>query len=459
MLGHSSVSREFTTTMFAARRVVAVGVCAALALMGVAASANANDRVSILVGTGTAGRNLDPLDPTKTQLNSPSSVLRLHYAPRDGAFLIADSGNHRVLIVSADGSRIARFAGTNREGNQIDSGNPKNTELKEPSGVTELRNGRVLIADTGNNRVLVVSKDGDSVDLFAGATRGNSVVRGDSIVQGDPKEIVLWRPSGVTELRDGRILITDSGNHRVLIVSADGSRIARFAGRGQEGGYIDQGDLKETQLKRPSGVTELRDGRILITDTGNDRLLAISADGISVDPFGKTAASRDPSWWLAGPNTISGPKNAIELGSGGILIADAHSHRLWEVTADGKGVERLVGVADGKAGNHLDRCNPQQTQLSSPSSVAEWDNGRILVADTGNHRVLVVTLLPSGGELSTLSSSSSSSPAITSTPPVSSSTQGSKRQREDGSGKERDGTDRALHEDKKANQASSDSPE
>ena len=95
---------------------------------------------------------INPLITTQTQLRSPVGVA----VAADGSILIADSRNHRVLCVSPERGHVEVFAGTGQQGDTIVADNPTQTQLKYPVGVGVLPDGSVLIADTGNHRVLLV---------------------------------------------------------------------------------------------------------------------------------------------------------------------------------------------------------------------------------------------------------------------------------------------------------------
>jgi hypothetical protein len=173
--------------------------------------------------------------------------------------------------VKTDGT-IARYAGTVRWGNQIDpNGDPTQTQLTHPKGVVELSDKRVLITETWNHRVLVVKTDG-TIALYAGTGRwGNHIDQ-----NGNPTQTQLTHPKGVVELSDRRVLIVDSWNHRVLVIKTDGT-IARYAGTNEEGNQIDpDGDPTQTQLNRPMEVVELSNGNILINDKQNHRVLCVT---------------------------------------------------------------------------------------------------------------------------------------------------------------------------------------
>ena len=133
--------------------------------------------VSVFAGIGTKGANLDPSgDPTKTQLNGPGSVSVFP----DGRVVIADTFNHRVLTVSSDGKKARVLAGTGEQGSILRTDSPTNTQLYYPYGVAALPDGRVVMADTYNHRVLVVASDGESIELFVGSGEQGGSLRTDS---------------------------------------------------------------------------------------------------------------------------------------------------------------------------------------------------------------------------------------------------------------------------------------
>jgi serine/threonine-protein kinase len=84
--------------------------------------------------------------------------------------VIADTENHRVLRVSADGKTIKRVAGTGKAGANLIEGNPTGSELNIPCGVAVTPDGGVVIADTENHRVLRVSADGKTRTVVISGT-------------------------------------------------------------------------------------------------------------------------------------------------------------------------------------------------------------------------------------------------------------------------------------------------
>jgi hypothetical protein len=82
--------------------------------------------------------------------------LPIGLALTDGNLIVADSGNHRIRLVTAN--EVITLAGTGEPG--ASDGPPLDSEFNLPSGVY-IQNNILYIADTGNNliRCLTLTKD------------------------------------------------------------------------------------------------------------------------------------------------------------------------------------------------------------------------------------------------------------------------------------------------------------
>ncbi|MDR2504917.1 MAG: gluconolactonase, partial [Oscillospiraceae bacterium] len=70
----------------------------------------------------------------------------------DGRLFVADTGNNRVVVVSADFKRAEYIIDTIMNGGV-------SQKLNAPSGVTVSESGEIYIADSGNRRVVVLMRD------------------------------------------------------------------------------------------------------------------------------------------------------------------------------------------------------------------------------------------------------------------------------------------------------------
>jgi DNA-binding beta-propeller fold protein YncE len=141
--------------------------------------------------------------------------------------LIADTWNNRVRRVAPDGT-ITTAAGSGvHRGDQLeglgDGGPAAAASLDGPSGVATMPDGGFVIADTGNHRIRRVSPNG-TISTVAGTDQDFS---GDG---GLATKGRLASPRGVAVGPGGDVLIADSLNDRVRRVGRDG-RISTVAGR------------------------------------------------------------------------------------------------------------------------------------------------------------------------------------------------------------------------------------
>jgi sugar lactone lactonase YvrE len=72
----------------------------------------------------------------------------------------------------------------------------------------------------------------------------------------------LLGASGIAIDAHDRIFISDTGHHRIIICTPEGSYISHFGMEGDGSG----------QLKRPCGLDITTDGTVVIADSGNKRL-------------------------------------------------------------------------------------------------------------------------------------------------------------------------------------------
>ena len=89
------------------------------------------------------------------ELRNPSGVA----VDAGGNLYIADTDNHRVRKVDADGT-ITTVAGNGFNGSSGDGGPAVDAQLRYPRGVAVDAGGNLYIADTDNHRIRKVDADG-----------------------------------------------------------------------------------------------------------------------------------------------------------------------------------------------------------------------------------------------------------------------------------------------------------
>jgi streptogramin lyase len=109
-------------------------------------------------------------DTSKDAFNEPNS---LGFGPNGDVFVSDGYVNSRVVQFTADGKLVRIFGG--KKGGAAG-------ELNTPHGVAVDTQGRVLVADSGNKRVTIFSKDGTYLKAIAAPSRGGIVATPDGTV-------------------------------------------------------------------------------------------------------------------------------------------------------------------------------------------------------------------------------------------------------------------------------------
>jgi DNA-binding beta-propeller fold protein YncE len=113
---------------------------------------DAKGKVQTLIGNGRAGNTGDGGPARSAQLRGPKHLCVDH----DGNVLIADSDNHRVRKYFTASRTMGRVAGTGRAYHDGLDGPPEKADLNQPHGVYVHPSGRIYIADSSNDRIVMI---------------------------------------------------------------------------------------------------------------------------------------------------------------------------------------------------------------------------------------------------------------------------------------------------------------
>jgi uncharacterized protein (TIGR03437 family) len=342
-----------------------------------------------------------------------------------GDILVADSGHHLVLRVTPTGEwTIVAGTGVGRFGG--DGGPATEAFLSSPSDVAVDGTGAIYIADTRNDRIRKVVRQGtevlisteqgglsgprgvwvDAAGALYIADTGSAMVRkwgagtlrtvagiGRSGGDGGPATSAsLYSPRNVITDASGNVLIADTANHKVRKVSPDDA-IATLAGSGLPGVAGDGRPAQSAQLNSPAGLAaDASSGYVYVGDTGNARLRRIAPSGdiaTVIGLFGGGGAGDG-----GGPSSAQVRDiNAAALdAAGNVYIADTGNHRIRRISADLGTIERIAGGSSAGAG--ADGIPAINSAMNSPQGLAIGTDGWVYFSDTNNHRVR--RFLPNG---------------------------------------------------------------
>ncbi|AGY58927.1 hypothetical protein [Gloeobacter kilaueensis] len=247
---------------------------------------------------------------------------------RSGNLYIADHNHNRIRRVDRRG-RIETIAGTGVAGYSGDGGPAKQAQLSDPAGVAVDNRGNVLVADSANNRIRSIDPDGKIRTLAGTGTEGFS---GD----GSPaRRAKLSFPWSVTVDATGRILIADTGNNRIRSIDPDG-KIRTLAGTGAEGFSGDGGPARLAHIERPQMAVADRQGNIFVADTNNNRIRRIGPDGVISTVAGNGETEGGESEGVATRVNLSDPYAVGTDDRGNLYIADTGHFRVCRVDRSGQ---------------------------------------------------------------------------------------------------------------------------
>jgi uncharacterized protein (TIGR03437 family) len=330
--------------------------------------------IATVAGDGYVHSVGDGGPATTAQLHQPSA-LTLDSA---GNLFIADSGTQRVRQVRRDGT-IITLAGTGTAALGAVDGSPASSvALNNPMGVAMDPSGNVLVADTYNHRVLLVST-ARAVRTLAGT--GTS---GDSPEGTSPLVAQLRGPRAVCADRYGNVYLVDTSNHRVLRLPPGAGALQTAAGNGSKGSAGDEGAARLAQLNAPSACATDSAGNLFIADTANHAIRKVNPAGVISTVAGTGVAGTSWEESVATAARLDSPRGVVVDDMGDIFIADTGNHRIRQVTPDGL-MHTIAGT--GAAGFAGDGASAADALLNGPQGLFLDGAGDLYFADTGNNRI------------------------------------------------------------------------
>jgi hypothetical protein len=286
------------------------------------------------------GRN-DGGDPTASGLNVPTGICF-----GEGVLVVADAWNHRILLwngLPSSGQAADLVLGQADFGGgspNRGSDRPGADTLHWPYGVT-IHQGRLLVADTGNRRLLVwdriPTRNGQPANLVLGQTGFDCRDENAGLEPGAGG--MRW-PHAVAASDDGVLFVGDAGDNRIMgwrgLPTVSGAPCDFVLGQADAGGVDhNRGVYRPTaaSLNMPYGVA-LHGGRLVTADTANSRLLGYDRDAWITGGVAKGLAGQDGfaergdnRWGVADRAALCWPY-AVGSCGGTLVVADSGNNRV-----------------------------------------------------------------------------------------------------------------------------------
>jgi len=296
-----------------------------------------------------------------TQLLYPGKVLA---DAKGGRLFIADSNHNRIVVTTLEGKVLA-VIGDGKPG--FKDGAYGGAEFHYPQGMTLADPDTLYIADTDNNALRRVDLKSGTVSTAAGD--GERTYMDDGELPAAKAE--LNTPWDVLA-HDGLIYIAMAGQHQLWLYDPAKQQIRRFAGSGVEG--IDDGELMDASFAQSSGLST--DGATLYV----------------ADPEASAVRAVDFSGSLARVHTlvgtglfdfgdVNGCGNEVRLQhdlgvawhAGQVYVADTYNSKLKVLDPHTRCVSTVIG--DGV--------------FEEPGGLS-FAGDTLYVADTDHNRIMVV---------------------------------------------------------------------
>jgi sugar lactone lactonase YvrE len=243
----------------------------------------------------------------QARFSAPSG---LALAP-NGVLYVADTGNNAIRRIASDGV-VTTLAG-NGEMGHVDARGP-DARFNGPIGLAVDASGRIIVADSYNDRIRAVDASG-AVSTIAGAGQPGAL-------DGPALEARFDTPCGVAVDGAGNIYVADTGNGAVRLISPAG--VVSTVGPPPPFGLPD-----------PIGIAVSADGLVYVTDARGRvveitpgieaRIVAGGSPGFAEGPGG-TARFRAPAG-LA----VASPGRLVVADSGNALVRLVAARRHLEL--------------------------------------------------------------------------------------------------------------------------------
>lgn len=243
----------------------------------------------------------------------------------EGNLYVADTGNHRIRKVSPTGL-VSTLAGDGTVGTR--DGLAAQAQFNGPVGVAVDKTGQVYVADTYNDRIRVISPDGQVRTLAGGGLPGYA--------DGVGKEARFDTPAALALDGQGNVWVADTRNNAIRKLAPDGTVSTLLRSEPSD---------REAALRRPVSLVVTHDGVLYVGEMSHGGVLQITQDGRLHVLTGATLMDQ-----LARPAGLALAKD------GTLHVSDAGSFRLYRIAPLAANQTKPVPVPLGPApGNPLPR--------------------------------------------------------------------------------------------------------
>jgi sugar lactone lactonase YvrE len=288
--------------------------------------------------------------------NTPSALA----LDASGNLYVADTGNNRVRKVTPEGV-VTTLAGDGSAG--FSDGPAAQARFDSPVGVAVGKDGSVYVADTYNDRVRVITKDGQVKTLAGSGSPGYA--------DGDGSSASFDTPCGVAVSESGDVYVADTGNDRLTKITKYGqvTTLILF----DPSSNIQPAGVQPANTQPAGAPPAGRDANAKPDDGANANV------GAKPTTNGDANVSAGPA---AAPFELSNPVGLALTRDGFLYVTELDRGRVVQVAPDGA-ARVIAGLGPGFA----DGEGLSEARFNQPAGVALASDGSLVVADGANYLV------------------------------------------------------------------------
>ncbi|MEM9649941.1 MAG: IPT/TIG domain-containing protein [Bacteroidota bacterium] len=254
----------------------------------------------------------------------------------------------------------------------LEDGTLETAKFINPTDMAQDSKGNLYITDSGNHMIRKIDANGN-VTTYAGIVyEPNSTV---TLEDGFRTDAIFNRPSRIAIDNQDNIYISDSGNNAIRKITPEGDVVTIVQKFSNDIGVKDS-------LVRPNGIAMDPTGTLYVGDTGNNRILKVNPNGRVQLLVGSDRGFTDGIGFFSQFNAPHG----IILGDDSVYVADAGNNSIRKVGFDG-----LVITLAGNGIEGSTDGNATEATFSEPLDVALDNNGNLIVLDTANGSIRQIT--------------------------------------------------------------------
>jgi tripartite motif-containing protein 71 len=250
---------------------------------------------------------------------------------RNGDVVVADTDNHKIAKYDNDGNYLWEVGGFGTALNK----------LKNPHSVAVGADGTIYVADTQNQRVVIMNENGTALSSFGSKGNGDGQFQFNRSVTVDPADGTLWVSDSVrgvvqhfsssgtflgkfgslgtgagklkraadVEVVGDYVLVADVDEHQIKIWTKSGTFVTAEGGGGTSPG----------QLLNPHGMDVAPDGTLYVVEQTGERVQRFDVVVAPSDTTAPTATVTSPT----ANQTLASPVTMTASASDGVGVAYA----------------------------------------------------------------------------------------------------------------------------------------